>query len=168
MTGPTDPNRPDDDDLIGFVSPASLEGRRREALAEAAAAGPVAQVRTAAAQRAASTDGVVNARELYAVYALILFTVPTLGLAGLIGLLARWRRPEPHDAIERSHFVFQRRTLVYGALAAVAGVVLMAAPFALGVPILFALFCWLILRGVWGVKTLREGRAIPNPLGWWI
>ena len=39
---------------------------------------------------------------------------------------------------------------------------------ALGVPILFALALWMVLRGAWGVWTLKSGRAIADPRGWWI
>ena len=49
-----------------------------------------------------------------------------------------------------------------------AGVILLAAPFALGVPILFALALWILARGASGVWALKSGREIIDPLGWWI
>jgi uncharacterized membrane protein len=105
---------------------------------------------------------------LYAVYALILFAVPTMGVAAIIGLLAVTGRSGPEDALSRSHFVYQQRTLWTAAVAAVAGIILLAAPFALGVPILFLLALWLVLRGASGVWALKSGHAIADPRGWWI
>jgi uncharacterized membrane protein len=105
---------------------------------------------------------------LYAVYALILLAVPTLGVSAVIGLLAVTGRPGPDDALSRSHFVYQQRTLWAGAVAVVAGVILLAAPFALGVPILFLAALWVVLRGAMGVWNLKSGKAISNPRNWWI
>jgi uncharacterized membrane protein len=51
---------------------------------------------------------------------------------------------------------------------AAAGLILLAAPLALGVPILFLLALWVVVRGAWGVWTLKAGRAIADPRGWWI
>ncbi|MBA3051021.1 MAG: serine/threonine protein kinase [Alphaproteobacteria bacterium] len=105
---------------------------------------------------------------LYAVYALILFAVPTVGVSAAIGLFAVTGRAGPDDDLSSSHFIYQQRTLWAAAVAAVAGVILLAAPFALGVPILFLLALWMVLRGASGVWALKSGRAIADPLGWWI
>lgn len=105
---------------------------------------------------------------LYAVYALILLAVPTLGVSAVIALLAVTGRPGPDDALSRSHFIFQQRTLWAAAVAAGAGVILLAAPFALGVPILFLSALWVVLRGATGVWNLKSGKAISNPRSWWI
>lgn len=105
---------------------------------------------------------------LYAVYALILLAVPTLGVSAIIALLAVTGRPGPEDALSRSHFIYQQRTLWAAAIAAGAGVILLAAPFALGVPILFLSALWVVLRGATGVWNLKSGKAIPNPRSWWI
>jgi uncharacterized membrane protein len=177
-----------DDDLIGFASPASLQGRRREPppppepepeadLFDAPEPEPVeagaifAPTRPSANRKrhheegAAAPGGGIN---LYAVYALILFAVPTVGVSAAIGLFAVTGRPRPEDDLSASHFIYQQRTLWAAAVAAVAGVILLAAPFALGVPILFALALWMVLRGAWGVWALKSGREIDDPLGWWI
>ena len=105
---------------------------------------------------------------LYAVYALILFAVPTMGVSAAIGLFAVTGRSGPDDALSSSHFIYQQRTLWAAAVTAVAGLILLAAPFALGVPILFLLALWLVLRGASGVWALKSGRAIADPRGWWI
>ncbi len=105
---------------------------------------------------------------LYAVYALILFAVPTLGVSAVIGLVAVTGREGPPEPLARSHFVYQQRTLWAAAVAAVAGIILLAAPFALGVPILFLLALWTVLRGASGVWALKSGRAIADPRSWWI
>ncbi|MFY8164388.1 MAG: hypothetical protein ACOVKC_09145, partial [Brevundimonas sp.] len=83
-------------------------------------------------------------------------------------LFAVTGRDEPDDDLSASHFVYQRRTLWAAAVVAVAGVILLAAPFALGVPILFALAIWILARGASGVWALKSGREIADPLGWWI
>ena len=105
---------------------------------------------------------------LFLGYALILFAVPTLGVSVVVGLLALMGRGTPDNAIARSHHQYQRRTLFAAAVAAVVGLVLIAAPFALGVPVLFLLAIWVILRGAAGVLALKAGRAIRHPAGWWI
>jgi uncharacterized membrane protein len=89
-------------------------------------------------------------------------------LSGAIALFAVTGRDEPDDDLLASHFIYQRRTLWAAAVVAVAGVILLAAPFALGVPILFALAIWILVRGASGVWALKSGREITDPLGWWI
>lgn len=213
---------PDDhDDLIGFASPASLQGRVREpepepepepeaapepepaaasepdlfdppvvqpAFAPRPAPEPTPQPAPAAAPRPAQAESIFQPSPefstrgrrpattaeapggmgLYAVYALILFAVPTLGVSAVIGLVAVTGREGPQDGLSRSHFVYQQRTLWAAAVAAIAGIILLAAPFALGVPILFLLALWTVLRGASGVWTLKSGRAIADPRSWWI
>jgi uncharacterized membrane protein len=206
MAEPGDPHPKDDpldalvddhdDDLIGFASPASLEGRAREpqpepepepeaedvtlgagSLPPEAAPGPVdagaifAPSREFATRRRRREEGVAlpgGGLGLYAVYALILFAVPTVGVSAAIGLFAVTGRAGPEDDLSASHFIYQQRTLWAAAVAAVAGVILLAAPFALGVPILFGLALWMVLRGAWGVWALKSGRPIADPRGWWI
>lgn len=101
---------------------------------------------------------------LFAVYALILFAVPTLGASALIALLAVTGRPAPEDPLAASHFIFQQRTLWAAAVAAVAGVILVIVN--LGVFVLFVLALWLIFRGAWGVLRLKGGRPIDHPRRW--
>ena len=240
MAEPGDPSNSDDhDDLIGFASPASLQGRMREPAAEheptpdslaepdpdlprmaepgpelpgldaepdlfekrtvwtSAPAGPEPEsaVAASAPEPAATAASPVESASvferspetrsrrrrkdpvadlpgggmgLYAVYALILFAVPTMGVSAAIGLFAVTGRSGPDDALSSSHFIYQQRTLWAAAVAAVAGLILLAAPFALGVPILFLLALWLVLRGASGVWALKSGRAIADPRGWWI
>ena len=243
MAEPGDPSNADDhDDLIGFASPASLQGRTREPAADegetpepaaviepelaptpeaepepevqpepepdlfatrtvwtsapaqpepvavapepipvAAPPEPAARPVEAASVFELSPETPMSRRRrdpgadlpnggmgLYAVYALILFAVPTMGVSAVIGLLAVTGRSGPDDALSRSHFIYQQRTLWTAAIAAVAGLILLAAPFALGVPILFLLALWLVLRGASGVWTLKSGRPIADPRGWWI
>jgi len=242
MAEPGDPSNADDhDDLIGFASPASLQGRRREPASEpevtpepvvtaepevlptkpeppkpdaepdlfetrtvwtSAPAKPEPAPIPATFELAADApESVANASRpveaasafalspepaprprrrdpvadlpgggmgLYAVYALILFAVPTLGVSAVIGLLAVTGRSRPDDRLSSSHFIYQQRTLWTAAVAAFAGLILLAAPFALGVPILFLLALWLVLRGASGVWALKSGRAIADPRSWWI
>ena len=184
-----------DDDLIGFASPASLEGRLRlepepepepepeseeepledeplppepETVEAGSIFAPSREFSTRRRRRHAGVAIPGGGLGLYAVYALILFAVPTVGVSAAIGLFAVTGRAGPEDDLSASHFIYQQRTLWAAAVAAVAGVILLAAPFALGVPILFALAIWMVLRGASGVWTLKSGRAIADPRGWWI
>jgi uncharacterized membrane protein len=201
-----DPGDDHDDDLIGFASPASLQGRARDPEPPAPAVpepepepepalephpqpeshveveeppraepAPVEAASIFEPSRGFSTrrrrrdepgEMPAGGMGLYAVYALILFAVPTLGVSAVIALFAVTGRARPEDPLSSSHFIYQQRTLWAGAVAAVAGVILLAAPFALGVPILFLLALWLVLRGARGVWTLTSGRAIVAPRGW--
>lgn len=112
-------------------------------------------------QPAASPEGLTS---LYVGYALILLTVPTFGVAAAIGLIRDFRRPAPADPIARSHFLFQRRTLMASLAAIILGVVLILIN--VGVFILFVMAIWTILRGALGLRALIEGRAIRHPTSW--
>ena len=111
-------------------------------------------------------DGVEGAMGLFAVYALILFAVPTLGVAAAVALVAVLVRPRPEQAVARSHFDYQKRTLWIGAVVAMVGVVLILVN--LGVFLLFFVAVWLLLRGAWGLLLLARGEAIARPRQWLI
>jgi uncharacterized membrane protein len=214
MAEPGDPHTPDDhDDLIGFASPASLQGRARppagteeaqepepppepKAPGAAVAAAPVepepepsaAGTPVAAPEQPIAAASIFeptpgarapSRREnpapvpgggmgLYAVYALILFAVPTMGVSAIIGLLAVTGRAGPEDRLSLSHFVYQQRTLWTAAVAVAVGLIFFLAPFGLGTAILFLSALWLVLRGASGVWALKAGRPIACPRGWWI
>lgn len=101
---------------------------------------------------------------LYAIYVLILLAVPTFGAAALIALLAVTVRRATDDALARSHFVYQKRTLWIATVAAVVGAVLVV--FNFGVFVLFLLALWVLARGASGVWKLKDGKPIPNPRTW--
>ena len=105
---------------------------------------------------------------LYAVYALILFAVPTLGVSAIIGLLAVTGRAGPDDPLALSHFVYQQRTLWAAAVAVAVGLIFFLVPFGLGPAIMFFAALWLVVRGASGVWALKAGRPIADPRGWWI
>lgn len=243
MAEPGDPHAPDDhDDLIGFASPASLQGRARtpdvaepgtetraepepdlftasvaawipvEAepesvpatsdpaptpIASVAASIPVepepapgepAPAMTApspapipaasdfqpsppsspARQRREATAIPGGGMGLYAVYALILFAIPTLGASAVIGLLAVTGRAGPDDPLSLSHFLYQQRTLWTAAVAVAVGLIFFMVPFGLGPAIMFFAALWLVIRGAAGVWALKAGRPIADPRGWWI
>jgi uncharacterized membrane protein len=102
-----------------------------------------------------------GAMGLYAVYALILFAVPTLGVSAFIGLFAVTGRPAPDQPLALSHFRYQQRTLWIAAVSAVLGVVLIAVN--LGVFVLFIVAVWVLIRGSVGVVRLASGQPIANP-----
>ena len=219
MAEPGDPNAPDDhDDLIGFASSASLQGRARtpepgtaartepESPAEpdpftpsaadtfpvepepdsaepasppetpAVAPAPVAAASIfepspefAARQRRREPPAIPGGgMGLYAVYALILFAVPTLGVSAIIGLLAVTGRPGPEEPLAQSHFIYQQRTLWAAAVAVVIGLIFFLVPFGLGPAIMFIAALLLVARGAAGVWSLKAGRPIADPRGWWI
>ncbi|HYD28960.1 hypothetical protein [Brevundimonas sp.] len=245
MAEPGDPQSPDDhDDLIGFASPASLQGRvRTPAAPEPApearpepepdlftasvaasipvepdpapapatpdpAPTPIASVSAsipvdpepdpAPAERAppeaapspapVAADSIFEPSPgfsprprrsetpaipgggmgLYAVYALILFAIPTLGVSALIGLLAVTGRAGPDDPTALSHFLYQQRTLWTAAVAVAVGLIFFLVPFGLGPAIMFLAALWLVVRGAAGVWALKAGRPIADPRGWWI
>jgi uncharacterized membrane protein len=105
-----------------------------------------------------------GAMGLYTIYALILFAVPTFGLAAMIGLFMVWTKSKPDQPLARSHFEFQTRTLWIAAIVGVVGVVLIAVN--LGVFVLFLMAVWVIVRGAWGVMTLAAGKPVRNPQTW--
>ncbi|CAN5301287.1 hypothetical protein BH09PSE1_BH09PSE1_03870 [soil metagenome] len=115
------------------------------------------------ARRAEPPEGAMG---LYAVYALILFAVPTLGVSALLALLAVTGRPGPDQPLAHSHFLFQQRTLWIAAVTAVLGVVLIAVN--LGVFVLVIMALWVLIRGAAGVIRLASGQAIDNPKTWLI
>lgn len=119
---------------------------------------------SSAAPAGAATPAPEALTSLYVGYALILLTVPTFGVAAVIGLVRDFRRPPPADPLARSHFLFQRRTLTASVAAIVLGLVLILIN--VGVFILFAMAIWTILRGALGLRALIEGRAVRRPTSW--
>ena len=226
MAEPGDPTAPDDhDDLIGFASAASLQGRDRtpappepepepeppsaqssdpgpdlsaasvgdpipvEPAADPDLAEPVSGPEAPAVAAAPVSVGSIfepspefptrqRRREtpaipgggmgLYAVYALILFAVPTLGVSAIVGLLAVTGRAGPEDRLSQSHFIYQQRTLWTAAVAVAVGLIFFLVPFGLGPAIMFIAALWLVARGAAGVWSLKAGRPIADPRGWWI
>jgi uncharacterized membrane protein len=231
MAEPGDPQTPDDhDDLIGFASPASLQGHVRtpaepepepeQAPEPESDARPEPDLFTASVaasipvepepvtpfaemtpvepvpvpEAAATPERPIAAasifepspefsarprrREpaaipgggmgLYAVYALILFAVPTMGVSALIGLFAVTGRAGPEDPMSLSHFLYQQRTLWVAAVAVTVGLIFFLVPFGLGPAIMFFAALWLVARGAAGVWALKAGRPIADPRGWWI
>ncbi len=241
MAEPGDPNAPDDhDDLVGFASPASLQGRVRSPegpnpdadarpqsepdsepepdlfTASVAASIPVEpepdpspapvaasipdEPETAerppepaptiiapsaaplfaaaifepspefqARQRRRESPAIPGGgMGLFAVYALILFAVPTLGVSAVIGLLAVTGRAGPEDPLSQTHFIYQQRTLWTAAVAVAVGLIFFLVPFGFGPAIMFAAALWVVARGAAGVWALKAGRPIADPRGWWI
>ena len=230
MAEPGDPQTPDDhDDLIGFASPASLQGHVRTPAepepalqpepepepeappepddlftASVATSIPVepepeplpqpVEASSAPAPEAAAPEQPIAAASifepspefsarsrrpepaaipgggmgLYAVYALILFAVPTMGVSAIIGLFAVTRRAGPEDPMSLSHFLYQQRTLWVAAMAVAVGLIFFLVPFGLGPAIMFLAALWLVVRGAAGVWALKAGRPIADPRGWWI
>lgn len=105
---------------------------------------------------------------LFGLYTLILLIVPTVGVSGILAILVILGRSKPNSSLARSHDTYQRRTLWIAAGVGVVGVLLMAAPFALGPLTLFGLAIWVIVRGAYGLWMLKADQPIPRPNGLWI
>lgn len=184
---PTPAPAHDPDDAIGFCTPASLAARpaaepapepqpEPEPVAEPVAApriepvmsDPVTPAFTPAPETrpAPRKDAAPVPMGLYAVYALILFAVPTFGASALLGLLAVTGREAPADPLAASHFTYQQRSLWAAAVAAAAGAILIVV--GMGVFVLFLAAIWLLVRGAAGVLKLKAGQPIADPRGWWI
>jgi uncharacterized membrane protein len=175
------PDTDDHDDHVGFSSPRALQGVRREPRREpetpawaretpgfaAAAAAPGATLRAPFGRRDAEPVPMPEgATGLFAVYALILFAVPTLGVSAVIALLAVFRQQPPADPMAASHFIYQKRTLYAAAAVALASVIMIIV--SVGVFLLFLMALWVVLRATMGVFRLKAGQPISRPLGWWV
>lgn len=157
-------------DLFDAPPPAAEPGpdwRDAVGQASAAVAAPSVEAKSPSLSptpRARAKGPPEGATTLYAVYALILFAVPTFGVSAVIGLLAVIGRDGPSDPLAQSHFLFQRRTLWTAALVAIMGAILIIV--GLGVFVLFAVALWTIARGAFGVLRLKADRPIDNPRSW--
>ena len=107
---------------------------------------------------------IVDRIGLSATYALILLTVPTFGVAAIIGLASVMFGQEQEDALGRSHLEYQKRTLLIAIASIVIGGVLIVIN--VGVFVLFAMLIWTLMRGVKGLRALQKGQAIADPKGW--
>ncbi len=175
------PDTDDHDDHVGFASPHALKGVRRESPREpetpawaretpgfaAAVAAPAPTTRPAFGRRDAEPVPMPEgATGLFALYALMLFAIPTVGVSAVIAILAVFKQPPPADPMAASHFVYQKRTLYAAAAVALAGVVLILV--SVGVFALFLMALWVAVRATVGVFRLKAGQPIPRPLGWWV
>ncbi len=107
---------------------------------------------------------IVDRIGLSANYALILLTVPTFGVAALVGLAAVYFGGKPEDRLGLSHFEFQKRTFIVAVASIVLGGLLVMIN--VGVFVLFAMLVWTLYRGIKGLRALQHGQAIDAPRGW--
>lgn len=106
---------------------------------------------------------IVDRIGLSANYALILLTVPTFGVAALVGLASVYFGNRPDDRMGLSHFEYQKRTFIIAAASIVVGGMLVVVN--VGVFVLFAMLVWVLYRGAKGLRALQQGQVIANPLG---
>ncbi|QLQ12438.1 MAG: hypothetical protein HZY74_02895 [Brevundimonas sp.] len=128
-------------------------------------AAPVRQVDQVFRSRDQEIEGQTG---LFGLYTLILLIVPTVGVAGVLAVLVILGRSRPQSELARSHDTYQRRTIWIAAGVAVLGILLLAAPFALGPLTLFLMATWVIIRGAYGLWMLKSGLPIPRPTSLWI
>lgn len=159
-----DPAHDPEASLISEALPLASAARgsrvRRTSSTKASGSGRSTRDRSSAVELAEGAMG------LYAVYALILFAIPTAGVAAVIALVAAVVRPVPDQDLARSHYEYQKRTLMIAASAALIGGVMIVVN--LGVFVLVAVALWLIARGTWGLMSLVHGKTIADPYQWWI
>lgn len=107
---------------------------------------------------------IVDRIGLSATYALILLTVPTFGVAAVIGLASVYWGTEVEDALGRNHREYQKRTLLVALGSIIVGALLVVIN--VGVFVLFAMLIWTLVRGMRGLKALQTGQMIADPKGW--
>lgn len=107
---------------------------------------------------------IVDRIGLSATYALILLTVPTFGVAAVIGLASVLWGSEPQDDMARNHREYQKRTLIAALGAIVVGALLVIVN--IGVFVLFFGLIWTLVRGMRGLRALQHGRLIADPRSW--
>lgn len=107
---------------------------------------------------------IVDRIGLSANYALVLLTVPTFGVAGVVGLASVWFGPRPEDEAGLAHFAYQKRTFVVAMASIVLGALLVVVN--VGVFVLFVMLMWTLWRGVKGLRALQQGQVPANPRGW--
>ena len=124
-----------------------------------AAAKPVPGAGERAAEETAQDRGTVDAVDILATVAVLLFIVPLL--AGLV--MAYVNRADGASWLD-SHYRFQIRTFWIGLLmAAVGGVLALAV---VGIVLLALLPFWLIIRCARGLRYLARAEAHPRPASW--
>ena len=101
---------------------------------------------------------------LSATYALILLTVPTFGVAAVIGLASVLWGEAPQDKLAMSHHEYQKRTLIVALGAIVLGALMIVIN--IGVFVLFVGLVWTLVRGMRGLRALQHGQLIANPRSW--
>ena len=106
---------------------------------------------------------IVDRIGLSANYALILLTVPTFGVAALVGLISVFFGNKPEDRMGLSHFEYQKRTFIIAAASIILGGLLVVVN--VGVFVLFVMLVWVLYRGARGLRALQQGQAIANPHG---
>lgn len=106
---------------------------------------------------------IVDRLALSTTYALILLTVPTFGVAALVGLASVLWGTKPTDALGLSHYEYQKRTLFIAIGSIVLGGILVA--LSIGVLVLFVMLVWTLWRGGRGLRALQLGQSIQDPRG---
>jgi uncharacterized membrane protein len=93
---------------------------------------------------------------VYILYALSYFA----GVTAIVGIIINYvKQEEVAGTWLESHFRWQIRTFWFGLLWAVIGAATFF--FLIGIPILFANFCWIIYRIVKGWLNLNDGKPMP-------
>jgi uncharacterized membrane protein len=100
------------------------------------------------------------------IYILFLVGVPTFHVATLVGLILAYVNRDGAPQWLRSHYTLQIRTfwisLLYFVIAGVCVFIL------IGVPMLFAVSIWFIVRCALGINRLMKNEAYPTPESWWL
>jgi uncharacterized membrane protein len=98
------------------------------------------------------------------VYVLYIVGYITVGVAAVVGVMIAHLKIGSADDVSRTHFQFQIRTFWIGIVYLVAGVLLLY--FFIGIPVLFWLIIWTLVRNVKGLLLLNDGKPIEKPTSW--
>ena len=88
-----------------------------------------------------------------------------IGITGIIGfILALIWKDEVAGTWEESHLQFHIRTFVIGLVIGIIGVILSF--IIIGIPILLALFIWILVRSVIALLKAQKQESIADPKTW--
>lgn len=108
------------------------------------------------------SPGASNVKMIYILY-LVGFVI---GVSAIVGVVfAHVNRGQSDDWIE-THYTYLIRTFWIGLLYFGVGFFLLVA--LIGIPILFAVAVWVIVRCVIGLMQAAKSEPISNPKSWWI
>ena len=91
--------------------------------------------------------------------------VPVVGwVASIVGLILAYVERDTAPDWLKSHYTFQIRTFWIGLLYFAVSCVLVIV--AIGIPLLFAVWIWFIVRCALGLSRLLRNEPYPTPLSW--
>lgn len=100
-------------------------------------------------------------RSIVLVYILFLVGLCTGGLASIAGAIIAHTKSGEVSSMYQSHLDYQIRTFWMGLVIGIVGSLLLVV--LIGIPILFGLFVWTLVRCIKGLMAANDGQPIDNP-----